>query len=255
MRMLWILLPVLLCGIAAGDQREERLVARMRGADPARVLFVGNSYSFKIPKVFAELAAEEGREVEVEQVTKGGWTLAKHAKADATLEKIRAGNWDVVVLQDQSQTPAFGRTQRERGMIPAAKTLVEVIRKAGAIPVFFVTWGRRDGDKQNAKVFPDDTMEAMQERLLTGYREAAEAAGGAVLVPVGPAWLRAKRAGHLDGLFAKDGSHPAGNGVYLGACVFYATFYDAGIKKAPAGRKALAKLARGPFGAETAEAR
>ena len=238
-----ILLSLILCGLSMAETLDEQLVARVRGAKPARILFLGNSYSFKIPKAFAELAKREGRKVVVAQETKGGWTLAKHAKAETTMAKIRSGKWDVVVLQEQSQMPAFGKGQREEEMIPAAKTLVAEIRKAGAIPVFFLTWGRRDGDKQNGKAFPDDTMETMQGRLLTGYREAADAAGGAVLVPVGPAWQRAGKAGHLDRLFAKDGSHPAADGVYLGACVFYTTFYDVTIKKATAERKALARFA------------
>ena len=241
--LMTILFPFLFCGLSVAETPGEEVVARVRAAKPARILFVGNSYSFQIPKEFAKLAKREGRKVEVEQVTKGGWDWAKHAKAEGTLARIRDGKWDVVVLQEQSQTPAFGRAQREQEMIPAAKTLVAAVRKAGAVPVFFVTWGRRDGDKQNAQVYPDDTMEAMQERLLAGYREAAEAAGGAVLVPVGPAWLRAKKAGRLDGLFAKDGSHPAADGNYLGACVFYTSFYDAPVEKAPRGKKELAAIA------------
>ena len=243
MRILTILPPLLACGLATAGPLEDQLVTRMTEANPARVLFVGNSYSFQIPRKFAEVATGEGRKVVVEQVTKGGWTLARHSKAEATLRKIREGNWDVVVFQEQSQTPAIGRSQRERGMIPAAKVLAGEVRKAGAIPVFFVTWGRRDGDKQNAAVFPDDTMKAMQERLLTGYREAAKAAGGVAMVPVGPAWQRAKKDGLLDGLFSKDGSHPAPGGVYLGACVFYTTLYNTPVRKAPAAKRKLAKVA------------
>lgn len=240
-----VLFSILACGVAVAERLEEKLVARVAEAKPARILFVGNSYSFQVPKKFEEVATREGRKVLVEQVTKGGWTLAKHAASDKTLEMIRSGKWDVVVLQEQSQIPAFPKGQRDEVMLPAAKTLVEEVRKAGAIPVFFVTWGRRDGDRKNAEMFPDDTMEAMQKRLTTGYREAAEAAGGVAMVPVGPTWVRAKAEDLADGLFSKDGSHPAADGVYLTACVFYATFYDAGVRKAPRAGKKLADLARG----------
>jgi hypothetical protein len=241
-----VLVLVMLAGQAAmAETLEAEMTRRLQKAEPARVLFVGNSYSFQVPKVFASLAKSEGRKIVVEQVTKGGWTLARHAKTEATLARIRDGRWDVVVLQEQSQTPAFPKAQREQGMIPAARTLVAEIRKAGAIPAMFVTWGRRDGDQQNAKTFPDDTMEAMQARLDTGYREAADEAGGAVLVPVGPAWLRAKKAGQMDGLFAKDGSHPTKDGVYLSACVFYVTFYDTGVRKTRGREKELAEIAAG----------
>ena len=33
----------------------------------------------------------------------GGWTLERHWNSDETLEKIREGTWDVVVLQGHSQ--------------------------------------------------------------------------------------------------------------------------------------------------------
>ena len=33
----------------------------------------------------------------------GGWTLERHWNSDETLEKIRQGTWDVVVLQGHSQ--------------------------------------------------------------------------------------------------------------------------------------------------------
>lgn len=240
----WILIMIMFASQAApGGELEDRLTARVQAGNPARILFVGNSYSFQVPKAFAAVATAEGSRIVVEQVTKGGWTLAKHAASEATLDKIRGGRWDVVVLQEQSQMPATPEAQRQRVMIPAAKLLVDEIRKSGAIPVMFVTWGRRDGDKQNAKVFPNDTMESMQKRLNTGYREAAESSGGVALIPVGPTWLAAKKAGELDRLFAKDGSHPAKDGVYLSACVFYTTFYATEVKKAPPAQADLAKIA------------
>ena len=35
--------------------------------------------------------------------SEGGWSLEDHWNSDVTLEKIREGSWDVVVLQGQSQ--------------------------------------------------------------------------------------------------------------------------------------------------------
>lgn len=207
------------------------LIQRVRQAEVLRVLFVGNSYSFQIPKVFENLARAEGRKIEVGQVTKGGWTLAKHAAAQATLDRIAQGRWDVVVLQEQSQIPAFADGQRSRQMDAAAKKLADAAREAKAIPVFFLTWGRRDGDLQNAKAFPNDSYAAMQKRLVAGYQKAASQAGGAHVVPVGEVWSVLRRAKQDDGLYAKDGSHPAKRGNYLGACVFYTAFYNETVGK------------------------
>ena len=216
----------LLTGAApAGEDSQAALQARLRKTEEPRILFVGNSYSFKVPGALARLAKEAKRKVVVEGVTRGGWTLQKHAGSEETLARIRGGKWDVVVLQEQSQLPSFSREQRNRKMIPPAQALVAEIRKMGAVPVFFQTWGRRDGDRRNAESFPDDTFEKMQERLVIGYREAASAAEGALVVPVGEAWAKEMKEGTGKGLFSKDGSHPSGAGVNLSARVFHAFFF------------------------------
>ncbi|NWK57283.1 hypothetical protein HW115_16800 [Verrucomicrobiaceae bacterium N1E253] len=216
---------------AEGRVLHQALVDRVKKAKPFRVLFVGNSYSFKIPKQFAKIAEAEGRNVEVSQVTKGGWTMKRHAKSEETLGRIGKGNWDVVVLQEQSQIPSFEEQQRKKLMDPAVKSLVKAIRDADAIPVLFLTWGRKDGDKANAKMFPSDSYQAMQQRLQHGYRQAAKAGGGVWVVPVGEVWSRVRKAGDDVGLYAKDGSHPAAAGNFLGACVFYSAFYDQEVKQ------------------------
>lgn len=210
--------------VQAADS-QAALQARLKRAKEARILFVGNSYSFKVPGTLGRLAKASKRKVVVEQVTKGGWTLQKHAAAKETLAKIRSGNWDVVVLQEQSQMPSFSQQQRNKQMLPHAKTLVAEIRKAGAVPVFFQTWGRRDGDKQNSTAHPNDTFEKMQVRLIAGYRETALASGGALIVPVGERWSKEMKAGKGKRLFAKDGSHPSPAGVELSAEVFYTYFF------------------------------
>ena len=46
------------------------------------------------------LAKSAGQTLHYDQHTEGGWTLYKHWNSDITLEKIRKGNWDVVVIQE-----------------------------------------------------------------------------------------------------------------------------------------------------------
>lgn len=207
------------------------LQRRVKQAETLRVLFVGNSYSFQIPKVFEKLAKTEGKRIEVSQMTKGGWTLEKHAASQETLGKISKGKWDVVVLQEQSMIPAFPEEQRNPQMNPPAKKLADAVRTAGAVPVFFLTWGRRDGDKQNAAVFPNDTYAAMQKRLFAGYRSAARQAGDAYVVPVGVVWAMLRLVKNDEGLYANDGSHPAPRGNYLAACVFFSAFYNETVEE------------------------
>ncbi|NNM28048.1 MAG: hypothetical protein HKO57_00880, partial [Akkermansiaceae bacterium] len=87
-----ILLPALLCA------REP----------PRRILFIGNSYTGQIRNMLTRVvAASPHRATHLEFVTPGGKTLEFHAHDPPTLARIRNGNWDLVVLQDQSQTPAL----------------------------------------------------------------------------------------------------------------------------------------------------
>lgn len=218
---------------AMGEDLHREVVERVASATDLRILFIGNSYSFQIPKVFEALAKAEGKNLTVEQVTKGGCTLQRHAATPKTLERIAEGRWDLVVLQEQSLVPAILEAQRHRMMDPAAKTLVEAVRKAGAVPVFFLTWGRRDGDKMNAKAFPNDTFDAMQARLVTGYGKASKfaggQAGGVFIVPVGQVWSDVRKLGKDENLYTKDGSHPGKRGIYLASCVFYSALYDQAV--------------------------
>jgi len=197
------------------DPQSELRERIAQSARPA-VLFVGNSYSFALPREFTRAAEARGKRVRTGHSTHGGWTLARHAAHEPTLRKIRAGTWDVVVFQEQSQIPARSRAVRDREMHPPLRELVAETRKAGAIPVLYQTWGRRHG---NPGTIGDD-FHAMTARLRTGYHEAAKAAGGVVVVPVGDAWEKAFSEGRADELFDKDGSHPAPGGNKLTARVF-----------------------------------
>lgn len=200
----------------AHPEPHAELRQRMAASRQPAVLFVGNSYSFALPREFTTQAAERGIRVRTGHSTHGGWSLAQHAAHEPTLKKIRDGRWDVVVFQEFSQLPARPREIRDREMHPALRQLVAEARGAGAVPVLYQTWGRRDGNPGT----PNDDFHAMTARLRQGYQEAAEHVGGAVVVPVGDAWQEAVRAGKAAELFDPDGSHPAPEGEKLTARVF-----------------------------------
>jgi len=194
------------------SELRERIAKSTRPA----VLFVGNSYSFALPREFTREANARGKRVRTGHSTHGGWTLAKHASHEPTLRKIREGGWDVVVFQEFSQLPAHPRKVREREMYPPLSQLATEARQAGAVPVLYQTWGRRDGNPGT----PGDDFHAMTARLRQGYQEAAQFIGGAVVAPVGDAWEEAFRNGMAAKLFDPDGSHPATDGEKLTARVF-----------------------------------
>jgi hypothetical protein len=105
-------------------------------------------------------------------------------------------------------------------MYPAARSLVQQIRGAGATPVFFITWAHRDGYPQ----FGMSDYESMQTQIGEGYLAIAEELG-APAAPVGYAWMTARMQDPPLDLWQADGSHPNKEGTYLAACVFYTVFF------------------------------
>lgn len=197
------------------------VAARLRQSREPAVLFVGNSYSFRMPAVFQREVAAKGRRVRVDQCTEGGWTLERHAASEETLRKIREGRWDVVVIQEQSRIPSLTADARDAMMLPGLKRLTGIVREAGAVPVLFQTWGYRDGDPG----VPGDDFRSMTARLRDGYRAAAKAAGGLAVVPVGDVWERGVEQGQAARLFEPDGSHPSAFGDQVTARVFQVRFF------------------------------
>jgi len=215
---------LMLASCAPGHRavRQQTSSRSAANAGPVSVLFVGNSYSFEVPKQLRRIAAGNGRKLRVAQVTHGGWSLAQHVEDGGALHEIREGGWDVVVIQEQSRIPAVP-ARRTREMIPNVRVLAREARAAGAVPVLYQTWGRRDGD---AHYSAGDDFMAMNRRLRDGYREAARAAGGLTIVPVGDAWEREVSAGRRDELFQADGSHPTPRGNRLAAETFYEALFS-----------------------------
>lgn len=203
------------CGVARPPEetRAKVIVPEAREGVP-RVLFVGNSFSFGVPRWVMKESARAGEPWDAGRVAHDSWSLDRHATDPKTLATIREGGWDVVVLQEQSRVPSVS-WMREWRMVPAVGKLAAEARAAGAVPVLYQTWGYRDGDPARR----EDDFIAMNARVRDGYRGAAHATGLAV-VPVGDAWEREIRAGRGDHLFRPDGKHPSVEGDQLTAGVF-----------------------------------
>jgi len=192
-----------------------------RSASCTRVLFIGNSYTTvnDLPGVFTNLARSGHHRVESRTAAVDGWTLANHADSPATAGKLASANWDIVVLQEQSQIPSVEEL-RQAQMYPAARRLISSIRNNGARPLLYLTWGRRDGWPE----YGMPTYAAMQSAIDDGYLAIAGDQKVAV-APVGNAWATLVVRGAPATLWQEDGSHPTEAGTYLAACVFYATIF------------------------------
>ena len=104
-------------------------ISNARSQDTTRVLFLGNSYTFfnDAPVILTELAASMGHVVETAQNTPGGASLQGHVNNPTSQDLIEQGNWDYVVLQEQSQKPSLPYDQVTVDFFPAVESLVESI--------------------------------------------------------------------------------------------------------------------------------
>jgi len=194
------------------------------------ILFIGNSYvgTNNLPQIFNQLAQSAGRTVFIDANSPGGYTFNQHSTNATTLAKIAQGNWDFVILQEQSQLPSFSPPQVQAQCYPYAARLDSLIHAADscAQTVFFMTWGRKYGDASNCANYPPIcTFEGMQARLRTSYIEMSTD-NQAIVAPVGQAFKYSRQADSTVNLYSADNSHPSLSGSYLAACVFYQTLFQ-----------------------------
>ncbi|MBS1616314.1 MAG: PKD domain-containing protein [Bacteroidetes bacterium] len=210
------------------------MVASASAADTLRVLFVGNSYVQvnNLPGIISQLAANSGDVLLATDVSMGGYTLQNHASNSNTLSQIARKGWDFVILQEQSQLPAFPDAQVASSCYPYARALDSLVHLANpcAKTVFYMTWGRENGDAGNCPSFPlICTYNGMDSLLRSRYTIMAQS-NKAVLAPVGVAWHKMRDLYPGTGLYQTDESHPSPAGSYLAACTFYSVLF----KKNPA---------------------
>ncbi len=194
-----------------------------------RVLFLGNSYTYvnDLPKTIADMALTTGDTLIYESNCPGGYTLQGHATNTTSLSKIAQGNWDYVVLQEQSQFPSFPINQVETDVFPYAKKLDSLIHVSNpcAQTVFYMTWGRKNGDASNCPSWPPVcTYEGMDSLLRLRY-EMMTKANYATLSPVSVVWRNLRTNVPLLDLYQSDESHPSEAGTYAAACSFYTVFF------------------------------
>ncbi|KAF2511138.1 T9SS type A sorting domain-containing protein [Flavobacterium arcticum] len=199
-----------------------------------KVLFIGNSYTAvnNLPLMVSNMAINTGDVLIYDSNTPGGQRLINHAANTTTLNKINADEWDFVALQAQSQEPSWGQAQMEVELYPYAEQLSNAIRANNACsqPLFYMTWGRENGDANNCEFAPwVCTYEGMDDALRASYIYMAEQ-NNAEVAPAGAVWRYLRTNSPEINLYSGDGSHPSLAGTYAAACAFYTIIY----KKDPA---------------------
>lgn len=182
-----------------------------------RVLFVGNSYTYyhSMPQLFAAIAEHtlpEGHKVETKFLGGGGATLQKHWEVGLVQESLKSGDWDFVVLQEQSQLGAQKLADPDSPELfyRYARMFDAAIKANGAQTVLYMTWSR-------------EQLKEDQIYLTKAYTHMATELG-AILAPVGLVWDRLRDDTALK-LYTDDGSHPSLTGSYLAAGTLAATLF------------------------------
>ncbi|MCC6187080.1 MAG: T9SS type A sorting domain-containing protein [Chitinophagaceae bacterium] len=207
------------------------LCANLTNALPKKlkVLFIGNSYTAfnTLPLLTRDVAFSVGDTLITDWTAPGGYTLEQHASDIATLGKISVGDWNYVVLQEQSQRPAFTDADVMRDVYPYAKKLDSIIHDKNNCgrSVFFQTWGYKNGDGSNCLSFPPIcTYEGMDSMLALRYKTMATA-NEALLSPVGQVFKELRKAHPGIELYSPDLSHPSEAGSYAAAVTFYTILF------------------------------
>lgn len=195
-----------------------------------KVLYIGNSYiyTYDVPEIVSNMAASTGDNISFEMNCLGGYTLKQHFTNSTTISLIKQGGWDYVVLQEQSQFPSFPIEQVEAEVFPYAHALDSLIKTHNpcATTIFFMTWGRKNGDQHNCQYFPPlCTYEGMDSLLALRYTMMAEQ-NFASIAPVGRVWryIRENHS-HIDP-YSSDESHQSMIGAYAVATSFYTVFLN-----------------------------
>ncbi|MBL6755830.1 MAG: SGNH/GDSL hydrolase family protein [Planctomycetes bacterium] len=186
-------------GEATAEDAQARSAHRWDVPPPGRVLMVGNSFTFWNGGLWRPLAAaldSEGRGVTVEPCVEGGASLETHWHRDEVLDRIDAGEADVVVLQGDIPESTLASFEEHAGK------LIELVRDAGARPVLFMTW---DYERLGWLSL---------EEIITAHRGVALGQNVQV-VPVGEAFGIARRERPDLDLYAADREHPSQAGSFL----------------------------------------
>lgn len=204
-------------------------------AKELNVLFLGNSYTYvnDVPKMVQNLAHAAGHTLTYDQHTEGGWTLDKHWHSDITLNKIRQGGWDIVVIQGHSQETSEKQADICSNSYKYAKHLAEEVHKhnPGAKIQWYLTWGRPFGDSDRCSSIPKVcTYEGMQDSVTKTYTTYGCMFKPGQVAPVGEAF-REFKAIYDDEFFTLYNTngvsdhHAAPKGSYLSACVHFSTLF------------------------------
>lgn len=218
------------------------LFCQVAFAQQTQVLFLGNSYTYvnNMPDLLYQLSLAGGDSISYDSNTPGGYTFQNHTQDINSIAKINSRQWNYVILQGQSQEPSLDTPYVVANVFPYAAQLNNLIQANDSCTqtIFYMTWGRKNGDASNCVAYPPVcTFLGMQQQLENRYVQMGND-NAAIVAPVGEAWKNVIATNPVFDLYMADESHPSLYGSYLTACVFYATIY----RRSPVGLNFYAGL-------------
>jgi hypothetical protein len=206
-------------------------IGKFVAQDTLNVLFIGNSYTSvnNLPLLVKNLSTSAGKTLNIDSNIPGGYLMSSHLNDATTFSKISQGNWDYVILQEQSQIPTIDY-YRYNDMYPAMTDLKSVIEQYNpcAKIITYMTWGRRFGGQQCdpsgtycSPVFAN--FNHMQDSLTSAYLEISEQLN-IQCAPVGVTWQNILNDTTLV-LHSGDNSHPNIDGSYVAALTIFSSIW------------------------------
>jgi len=180
------------------------------GAPQTRVFMVGDSLTYynDLPGLLQQLSAGESKPIYIESKTFPLRSLEVHLAVDDSVEKIRKGHFDYVILQDFSDKPA----NNSQASLDSFVKFDDEIKRGGGKTIIFENWTHK---KDVTADYP--LMRATYQRIADQTN--------AQMAPIGTAWKNCL-ADHPDIKLYLDDRHPSDAGTYLTACVLYDLLYQ-----------------------------
>lgn len=198
-----------------------------------KVMFVGNSFTFRedIPKLFEQAVESFGElQLDVTMFAESSYRLVQWAdasdtngkKLDAALRS--ADDYDIVVLQEQSNHPINNFAEFEQG----AKKLAQKIRSTqqNCRVALYATWGYDQSDPKSQSI---PTMEA---KLRSAYARVAQEIDAEVS-QVGAAFSEVFARYPDIALYNEDNHHQSYAGAMLAAYVHAETLFGLDARECP----------------------
>ena len=162
------------------------------------------------------LASKLNAEVTVH--ARSGARLSEHLNPDTTMGKLTLSalaneKFDYVILQEMSKAPAVNT----EAFLKSASRLRELIHKNGAIPIFYATWGYRNGSTKLTST--KMTYDEMYSKMHSAYLKATKD-NDALIADVCKMFYEYP---NNEILYAADGVHPSELGTNLVADCIIAT--------------------------------